>query len=98
MIASSLCAAIPICGALFVSNLDTILQFTGSIGLFMGFLFPALLEFFSKKMCEQIFDETDAHITPYTTWFCNDFWVGAGFLIVAFLFCVTLYTAITNVI
>lgn len=55
-------ALIPIVGALFVSSLSKILNYTGCVGVMMAFLFPVVLQHQSQKMMNTIeFDEVNDH-------------------------------------
>ena len=48
-------ALLPIIVALAVSNLVTVLKFTGLAGIFLAFFFPTLLEISSEWVCRKKF-------------------------------------------
>jgi len=90
---------VPLIGGFFIPNFDMVLQFTGCIGLIVSFIFPSLIEFKSKQLCQQIFRSKDNKTfwTQYTKWYCHGtpviciFLFGTGVVILA------LYYAIVSV-
>ena len=48
-----LAAGVPIIGAAFVSDLGTILSWTGVVGVFIGLTVPALLQIASRRKCTE---------------------------------------------
>jgi len=85
---------VPIIGGFFLPKFDTVLQFTGCIGLIVAFIFPAIIEFQSKQLSQHIFRSKDYKTfwTMYTTWYCHDipvicvFIFGCGVVILAFYY------------
>lgn len=56
-----LAAILPICVAMFVSNLVTVLNYAGLIGFFIAFFFPILLHIRSQWVCVQTFKHISGH-------------------------------------
>ena len=56
--------------------------------------FPGLLEYQSKKLCNQIYGSSTAYITPYTNWYCHNYFVWFGILFSIGAFGAALYSAV----
>eukprot|EP01006_Ploeotia_vitrea_P028149 TRINITY_DN60879_c0_g1_i1.p2 TRINITY_DN60879_c0_g1~~TRINITY_DN60879_c0_g1_i1.p2 ORF type:complete len:116 (+),score=42.01 TRINITY_DN60879_c0_g1_i1:450-797(+) len=59
---------LPIVGACFVSNLATVLEWTGSVGILIAFVFPCALQYNSVRLCKQMFGPVGHH-TQYHSHF-----------------------------
>jgi Transmembrane amino acid transporter protein len=55
----------PIIGACFISDLSVLLDYTGTLGIIIAFVYPALLQMSSIKLSKQLFGP-QGHQTMYT--------------------------------
>lgn len=62
----------------FIFELATVVTFTGLFGVFLAFLFPAILQYFSVKRVIQVYGENIP--TPYSGFHSGNFWVAFVFL------------------
>lgn len=90
-----LAAIFPLLGACIEHNLATILQYTGTVGIIIAFVYPALLQYYSVKASQRAFGPK-GHLTQYT----NPWWSSlvlakaiAGLSVVGFVV-VVVFTAI----
>ncbi|XP_062509260.1 transmembrane protein 104 homolog [Corticium candelabrum] len=71
-------ATMPIVASVFITNLVILDKYDGLIAYFIVFWFPALLQYKSRKVCEELCLSTD---TPYSSWYS-----GNKVVLVVFLF------------
>ena len=80
---SALSAIPPIAVALITDNISFLVSLTGSIaGVFIQFIFPALLVFFSRYKMKKVCQETGVEYNnPHTSPFKHSIWAIAVFII-----------------
>jgi len=91
---------VPLIGGFFIPHFDNVLQVTGTVGLLIAFVFPALIEYKSQKLCHQVMHTNDKQCfqTMYTTWYCHQYVVLSVLFIGAVVFIISLYYAINTAI
>lgn len=79
-----LAAIPPLIGAAFVSQLDTITSFTGTVGIIITFVFPSLLQLSSRRMLKDLLQIDTARVrytwvagarASITTSACTSLWL-----------------------